>query len=197
MAMIFNKAKTAYDPMVEFEKTATMEVQDWDFGDGEIVEEAIISFSLNPGRGTGKQTIPLRELSAYIEVLTDALDGDVDETIPVVESVESDEEYVPSHAILARNLVRAPSGTLDQEYAGRDKTTKVRKVTDPNSPIEVMLRSKTGRGAKASHLSLDRLPELISGLQTIQQNASVYEADARESFAKKLAAAAKKATKKA
>jgi hypothetical protein len=174
------------DPIRIFRDTWKIEVQDKDFGDGEVVEEQVVSFRLNPGPGSGRQTIPARELSAVIEVLTDALEGDVDETIPVRDGDLGGDNYVPSHAVLARTICRSPTGTLKEEYAGRDKSTKIRVVVDPNSPMEVLLRTKTGSGCKASHLPLDRLQELIDWLRVLRQRLDDSDANARNDFSERL-----------
>lgn len=187
MANIFEKKTQAYDPIRELRGSASIEILLWDFGDGEgKVEEPVVSFSLNPGRGTGKQTIPVSELPRYIDVLKTALAGDVDETIPVVEVQQAEDGYTPTYEILAKNLCRAPSGTMLEEYENREGKTAERTVVDPDSTVEVMLRSKVGRGAKASHLPIERLPELLEVLDMIDSQQVNFIAKAREAYALKL-----------
>lgn len=195
---IFGKQDQSYDPIKEFIKTATIEIAPYDFGDGEgEVPTPVVSFSLNPGRGTGRQTIPVSELPQWVAVLETALDGDPDETIPVVENTDAKKGYVPTYKVLAQNLVRTHSGTMKEEYINRAGEPAERTVIDPSSPVEVMLRSKVGRGAKASHLPLERLNELIDNLSIVVENTDEYVVAAQNAYEAKLQRDVERAAKAA
>lgn len=194
---LFGTKEREYDPIREMKDSADIEINKIDFGDGEgEVEEPVVSFSLNPGRGTGKQTIPVRELDAYIEVLENALAGDTDVTIPFREAEETVTGYVPTWQILLDNLCQAPSGTMKETYTNREGQLAERTVIDPESDVHVMLRSKVGRGAKASHLPLERVSELVSVLSEIRENVDGFEDAAQDAWLKKQAKMAEKAAEK-
>lgn len=195
---IFGKQDQDYDPIKEFIKTATIEIADYDFKNGDgSVPTPVVSFSLNPGRGTGRQTIPVSELPQWIKILEDALNGNVEETIPVRDFADSDDSYTPTYEVLRLNLCRAPSGTKKVEYINRKGEPDEKSVVDPESPIEVMLRSKIGRGAKASHLPLNRCEELVTMLSQVVEGADDFVSAAEQAYEKKLQREAERLAKKA
>lgn len=131
--------------------------------------ECVISFSVNEGKGTGRQIIPADEFPEYVATLQGIIDSGYEEP-PTADRTE----YVPTFDVARTSfkLVR-PKVSVAQP----DGTVK--SVTDAEADRDVVsVRCTSGKGAKPMTVAQNEFPGIVAKLAEIADNLSDFEAQA-------------------
>jgi hypothetical protein len=138
----------------------------WDDAQGKwvwqsnVTNECVIEFSVNEGKGTGRQVIPVSEFKAYV----DTLQGIIDSGYREPEGGDRT-TYIPTNVIAAQSF---------KMITPRDEKGGERNV--------VSVRCTGGKGAKPMMVPRDQFAEVVQTLSGIVENISEYEKKAWENF---------------
>lgn len=135
------------------------EAQKWVWQEA-ISSECVIEFSVNEGKGTGRQAIPASEFRAYVDALQAILDSGFREPEGGDRST-----YIPTNVIAAQSFKMVPP---------RDDKGGERNV--------VSVRCTAGKGAKPMMIPKDQFGEVVSTLKGIADSLPDYEEKAWENY---------------
>ena len=147
--------------------------------------ECVIEFSVNEGKGTGKQSIPASEFAAYVDSLQSIID-----TNYAVAAGEDRTQYIPTYEHVGQSfkMVR-PKHQVTQS----DGSTKSVTIRDAD-PTVVSVRCTGGKGAKPMLVARDEFPGIVAALAGIASNLDEHIENAQTRYdaelAKKAASAA-------
>lgn len=131
--------------------------------------ECVVTFSVNEGKGTGRQVIPVNEFVQYVDTLQGIIDSGYEEP-PSADRTE----YVPTYAVARESfkLVRPKKTEIDAD--GKQKS-----VVDSEAARDVVsVRSTSGKGAKPMTVSQAEFPGIVAMLTEIADNLETYTAQA-------------------
>lgn len=135
--------------------------------------ECVISFSVNEGKGTGRQVIPANEFVQYVDTLQGIIDSDYEEP-PSADRTE----YVPTFEV-ARESFRL----VQPKISVTDTDGKTKSVTDTDAPRDVVsVRCTGGKGAKPMTVAKDEFPAIVEMLREIAESLPDYEEQAWTSY---------------
>lgn len=131
--------------------------------------ECVIEFSVNEGKGTGRQAIPANEFLEYVDALQAIIDSDYAEP-----EGPDRTEYIPTHQVVSQSFkmtrprVKGPDGktTVDQDA---DRTV-------------VSVRCTGGKGSKPMLIDQSEFPQVVQMLRGIADNLDSYEANAWDRY---------------
>jgi hypothetical protein len=121
-----------------------------------VSQECVIEFSVNEGKGTGRQAIPVNEFRQYVAALQQIIDSDYQEPEGADRTT-----YVPTNIVASQSFKMVPP---------RDDKNGERNV--------VSIRCTGGKGAKPMMVSRDEFPEVVSILRGIADKVEDYEKQA-------------------
>jgi hypothetical protein len=134
----------------------------WDSESGRWVwqealsSECVIEFSVNEGKGTGRQVIPASEFRAYVDALQAILDSGFREPEGADRTT-----YVPTNVVAAQSFKMVPP---------REDKNGERSV--------VSIRCTGGKGAKPMMIPREQFGEVVSILTKVSENLEEYEQQA-------------------
>ena len=130
-----------------------------------VQEEVVISFSVNTGKGTGKQVIPASEFRDYVGVLKGIIESDFKER-----EGSDRTSYVPTPVIAAQSFkmvyprVQGAEGKVEEDRSGERNVVSV--------------RTAGGKGAKPMMVSRDQFEQVVNILARIGESIEDYEMQA-------------------
>ena len=160
----FGKVQTERSPVDILQETFGIGIKDydrgadqWDAEEGKwswvpnITQECVVEFSVNEGKGTGRQTIPANEFREYVDVLQSIMDSGFRE-----EAGADRTAYVPTHVIASQSF----------KMVSRDNSG------DRNL---VSVRCTGGKGAKPMMIPRDQFGAVVAMLTKISESLDEYE----------------------
>jgi hypothetical protein len=123
-----------------------------------VSQEVVIEFSVNEGKGTGRQAIPVSEFRDYVAALEDIIASDYKEPEGADRTT-----YVPTNVIASQSF----------------KMTSREKGGDRNL---VSVRCTSGKGAKPMMVPRDEFQGVVAALTQIADNLDDYEEQAWQNF---------------
>lgn len=123
-----------------------------------LSSECVIEFSVNEGKGTGRQAIPASEFRDYVQVLQGILDSGFREP-----EGNDRTSYVPTNVVAAQSYKMVPP---------RDDKNGERSV--------VSVRCTGGKGAKPMMIPREQFAEVVQALRQIADQLPEYEKKAWE-----------------
>jgi hypothetical protein len=138
--------------------------QSWEWQPN-MTQEVVISFSVNTGKGTGKQVIPASEFRDYVAVLKGIIESGYKER-------EGNDRtaYVPTPVIAAQSFkmvyprVQGVEGKVEEDKSGERNVVSV--------------RSTDGKGAKPMMIPRDQFENVVLTLASIGESIEYYEEQA-------------------
>jgi hypothetical protein len=125
-------------------------------------QECVVEFSVNEGKGTGRQVIPVSEFRDYVA----ALQGIIDSGYHEPEGADRT-TYIPTNVVAAQSFKMVPP---------RDEKGGERSV--------VSVRCTGGKGAKPMLIPRDQFAEVVQTLDGIAQNIEEYAKQAWDNYNK-------------
>jgi hypothetical protein len=171
----YDRGADVWDPTKRDEKTGKVK-PGWVHVPNES-KECVIEFSVNVGKGTGRQAIPANEFVEYVGALQAIIDSDYEEP-----SGPDRTEYVPTPQVAAQSFKM-----VRPRITGPDGKTTEDKTADRNV---VSVRCTGGKGSKPMLVNRDEFPEVVSMLQTIADGLETFEDQAWENYEAEQAAKA-------
>lgn len=138
----------------------------WDDGAGKWVwqssvsSECVIEFTVNEGKGTGRQVIPVSEFRAYVDALQGIIDSDFREPEGADRTT-----YVPTNVVAAQSF---------KMVTPREDKNGERSV--------VSVRCTGGKGAKPMLIPREQFGEVVAILTKVSQNLEEYEQQAWKNY---------------
>lgn len=124
----------------------------------DLSQECVIEFSVNEGKGTGRQAIPASEFRAYVDALQAILNSGFQEP-----SGSDRTAYVPTNVVAAQSF-------------------KMVSRTDGGERNVVSLRCTGGKGAKPMMVRKDEFSKVVDVLQSISENIDEYQEQAWKNY---------------
>lgn len=125
-----------------------------------VSNECVVEFSVNEGKGTGRQTIPVSEFKDYVSVLQGIIDSGYHEPEGADRS-----SYIPTNVVAAQSF---------KMVTPRDDKNGERSV--------VSVRCTGGKGAKPMLIPRDQFANVVQALREISNNLEAYEKQAWENY---------------
>jgi hypothetical protein len=139
--------------------------------------ECVIEFSVNEGKGTGRQAIPANEFTDYVDALQAIIDGGYEEPAGPDRT-----EYVPTPTVAASSFKM-----VRPRIKGPDGKTTMDKTADRNV---VSVRCTGGKGSKPMLIQREEFPQVVTMLRGIADSLSDYSDRAWAQYEEEQAAAA-------
>jgi hypothetical protein len=136
----------------------------WDEGQNKwvwnenLTNECVIEFSVNEGKGTGRQAIPASEFKAYVGVLQGIVDAGFREREGADRA-----EYVPTNVIASQSF-------------------KMVSRTDGGERNLVSVRCQSGKGAKPMMVAKDQFAQVVQTLRQIADSLPDFEKQAWDNY---------------
>ena len=136
----------------------------WDADQGKWVwsenlnHECVIEFSVNEGKGTGRQAIPASEFKDYVQVLQGIIDAGFREPEGADRTA-----YVPTNVIAAQSF-------------------KMVSKTDGGDRNLVSVRCTSGKGAKPMMIPRNQFESVVQALKQIADNLDAFEGKAWSNY---------------
>lgn len=136
----------------------------WDSEQGKWVwsenlnHECVIEFSVNEGKGTGRQAIPASEFKEYVGVLQAIVDAGFQEREGADRTA-----YVPT------NVIAAQSFKMVSKSEGGDRN-------------HVSVRCQSGKGAKPMMVPRNQFQTVVQALKQIADNLEQFESKAWSNY---------------
>jgi hypothetical protein len=134
-----------------------------------VTQECVVEFSVNEGKGTGKQTIPASEFRDYVAVLKGIVDSGYKEREGTDRTA-----YVPTNVIAAQSFkmvyprVQGVEGKVEEDKSGERNVVSV--------------RTADGKGAKPMMVPRDQFAEVVNLLSSIADNLEQYEEQVKKNL---------------
>ena len=138
--------------------------QTWEW-EANITQECVVEFTVNEGKGTGKQTIPASEFPAYVA----ALQGIIDSGYREPEGADRT-TYVPTNVVASQSFKMVHPRTVGDDGKVQENKSAPRNV--------VSIRCTGGKGAKPMMVPQDQFEKVVNVLASIAESLDEYEAQA-------------------
>jgi len=135
--------------------------------------ECVVEFTVNGGKGTGRQSIPASEFTQYLDSLQEIVNSGYE-----VSSGEDRSQYTPTHVYAAESfkMVRPKHEVMKSDGSYRS-------VVIPGSePTIVSVRCTGGKGAKPMLIPRDEFPGIIEALRNVDANMEEFIETARANY---------------
>jgi hypothetical protein len=133
------------------------DAQKWVWSEN-LTNECVIEFSVNEGKGTGRQTIPASEFKDYVGVLQGIIDAGFREPEGADRTA-----YVPTNVIAAQSFKMVAKGE------GGDRNL-------------VSVRSTSGKGAKPMMVPRQQFAQVVAALRQIADSLPDFEQQAWDNY---------------
>ena len=127
-----------------------------------VTQECVVEFSVNEGKGTGKQTIPASEFKDYVGVLQGIVSSGYKEREGADRTT-----YIPTSVVAAQSFKMVYPRTQGSEGKVEEDRSGDRNV--------VSVRTATGKGAKPMMIPRDQFADVVNLLVGIAENLEEYE----------------------
>jgi hypothetical protein len=127
-----------------------------------LTSECVVEFTVNEGKGTGRQAIPASEFKDYVSVLQSIIASDYKEP----EGADRT-SYVPTNVVASQSF---------KMVTPRDDKNGERDV--------VSVRCTGGKGAKPMMIPRDQFPQVVAALRQIADNLDQFEKQAWDNYNK-------------
>ena len=135
--------------------------QSWEWSPN-ITQECVIEFTVNEGKGTGKQVIPASEFRDYVKALQDIIASGYKEPEGADRTT-----YVPTNVVASQSFKM-----VHPRAVGDDGKVYENKAADRNV---VSVRSTGGKGAKPMMIPQAQFAPVVGMLQKIAEKLPEYE----------------------
>lgn len=135
--------------------------------------ECVIQFSVNTGKGTGRQVIPASEFPQYVDSLQNIIDSGY-----AANATDDRSQYVPTYEHVSESfrMVRPKRKVLQSNGSYKYET-------DRNAePSVVSVRCTGGKGAKPMLINRDEFPTVVNLLRKVSDNLDEYVELARQNY---------------
>lgn len=130
-----------------------------------VSQECVIEFSVNEGKGTGRQVIPAGEFREYVGALQAIIDSGFSEPEGADRTT-----YVPTHVVASQSFKM-----VYPRHVGSDGKVVEDKSGERNV---VSVRCTSGKGAKPMMVPQDQFETVVEMLSQIAENLDAYEKQA-------------------
>jgi hypothetical protein len=130
-----------------------------------ITQECVVEFTVNEGKGTGKQTIPANEFRDYVKALQNIIESDFREPEGADRTT-----YVPTDVVAAQSFKMVYPRSVGSDGKVYENKNGERNV--------VSIRCTGGKGAKPMMIPQDQFAGVVGMLRRIADNLPQYEAQA-------------------
>lgn len=122
-----------------------------------ISKECVVCFTVNEGKGTGKQIIPVSEFEQYVSVLENIIKTDYN-----CDNEEDRSIYKPTYMIAKASFsMNHPK----EFYFDKDGKEKARQAFDKPKSV-VSIRTRGGQGAKPIMVEKEEFPKIVELLRS-------------------------------
>ncbi len=130
-----------------------------------ISQECVVEFTVNEGKGTGKQTIPANEFPAYVSALQSIIDSGYREPEGADRTT-----YVPTNVVAAQSFKM-----VHPRSTGADGKV----FENKSAPRDIVsIRCTGGKGAKPMMVPRDQFVQVVETLARIAESLDQYEEQA-------------------
>jgi hypothetical protein len=134
-----------------------------------VSQDCVVEFSVNEGKGTGRQIIPVSEFREYVASLRS-----------IIESGYKEPEGADRTAYVPTNVIALQSFKMVYpRHVGADGKVAEDKSGERNI---VSVRCTSGKGAKPMMIPRDQFGEVVGMLRQIADNLDAYELQAWSNY---------------
>jgi hypothetical protein len=135
--------------------------------------ECVIEFSVNEGKGTGRQAIPANEFPDYLDSLQTIIDTDY-----AAKAGPDRTQYVPTYQHVEESFKMVRPKQQVTQSDGSVKSVTIQEA----DPTVVSVRCTGGKGAKPMLVPQDQFAGVVAALVNIGDNLEAHTARARDNY---------------